>query len=64
MEEFVTDFIQSDTTYMVLKNKRKLSGDDLNRIQVKMLASSNVPHVLDLHVREVEMGRAPGGERV
>ncbi|MEJ8306751.1 DUF6382 domain-containing protein [Saccharibacillus sacchari] len=54
MEEFVTDFIQSDTTYMVLKNKRKLSGDDLNRIQVKMLASSNVPHVLDLHVREVD----------
>lgn len=54
MEEFVTDFVQSDTTYMVLKNKRKLSGEDLNRVQVKMLASSNVPHVLDLHVREVD----------
>lgn len=54
MEDFVTDFVQSDTTYMVLKNKRKLSGDDLNRVQVKMLASSNVPHVLDLHVREVD----------
>nr|WP_305120973.1 DUF6382 domain-containing protein [Saccharibacillus sp. JS10] len=37
---------------MVLKNK--LSGEDLNRVQVKMLASSNVPHVLDLHVREVD----------
>jgi len=54
VEEFVTDFVQRDTTYMVLKNKRKLSGDDLNRVQVKMLASSNVPHVLDLHVREVD----------
>ncbi|WP_172197703.1 DUF6382 domain-containing protein [Saccharibacillus qingshengii] len=54
MEEFVTDFVQSDTTYMVLKSKHKLGGDDLNRVQVKMLASSNVPHVLDLHVREVD----------
>jgi len=54
VEEFVTDFVQSDTTYMVLKSKRKLSGEDLNRVQVKMLASSNVPHVLDLHVREVD----------
>lgn len=54
MEGFVTDFVQSDTTYMVLKSDRKLGGNDLNRVQVKMLASSNVPHVLDLHVHEVD----------
>ncbi|GGN99428.1 DUF6382 domain-containing protein [Saccharibacillus kuerlensis] len=54
MEDFVTDFIQKDTTYMVIKSKQKLGGERLNRVQVKMLASSNVPHVLDLHVREVD----------
>ncbi|CAM3485666.1 MULTISPECIES: DUF6382 domain-containing protein [Saccharibacillus] len=54
MAEFVTDFIQSDTTYMVLKNKLNPEAGTLNRIQVKMLAASSVPHVLDLHVREVD----------
>ncbi|NGZ76005.1 DUF6382 domain-containing protein [Saccharibacillus alkalitolerans] len=54
MEDWVTDFVQRDTTYMVLRGEKKLGGDDLNRVQVKMLASSNVPHVLDLHVREVD----------
>ncbi len=54
MAEFVTDFIQSDTTYMVLKNKSNPEAGTLNRIQVKMLAASSVPHVLDLHVREVD----------
>ncbi|MDO3408639.1 DUF6382 domain-containing protein [Saccharibacillus sp. CPCC 101409] len=54
MEEFETDFIQSDTTYLVLKSGQKLTADRLNRVQIKMLAASNVPHVLNLHVREVD----------
>lgn len=54
MEDWSTDFIQSDTTYMVLRSTRRTDDDRLNRVQVRMLATSKVPHVLDLHVREVD----------
>lgn len=54
MEDWSTDFIQSDTTYMVLRSARQTDGDRLNRVQVRMLATSKIPHVLDLHVREVD----------
>ncbi|OWA34447.1 hypothetical protein B9G55_19325 [Saccharibacillus sp. O16] len=53
MQDWSTDFIQSDTTYMVLKSLRQ-PAVTLNRVQIRMLAASSVPHVLDLHVREVD----------
>ncbi|OWR32949.1 hypothetical protein CDO73_00060 [Saccharibacillus sp. O23] len=54
MQDWSTDFIQSDTTYMVLKSTRRTDEDRLNRVQVRMLATSKIPHVLDLHVSEVD----------
>lgn len=50
-----TDFVRSGGTYMVLSTEEGLGPSDLSRVQCGMIASTSIPHLLKLDVKEIDL---------
>ncbi|RUT28384.1 FHA domain-containing protein [Paenibacillus zeisoli] len=50
-----TDYVRSGGTYMVLSKEEGLVPTELSRVQCGMIASTAIPHLLQLDVKEVDL---------
>ncbi|MEK3733809.1 DUF6382 domain-containing protein [Paenibacillus sp. FSL M8-0334] len=49
-----TDFVQNGGTFMVLGREQGIAPSELNPVQLGMIRSARIPHLLKLHVRELD----------
>lgn len=47
------DFIQNGGNYMVLSSPEGIPSSELSRVQTNMISAAKVPHLLPLHMKEV-----------
>ncbi|MNM70519.1 FHA domain protein [compost metagenome] len=50
-----TDFVRNGGTYMVLSTEEGLVPTELSRVQCGMIASTSIPHLLKLDVKEIDL---------
>lgn len=48
------DFIQNGGNYMVLSSPEGIPSSELSRVQTNMITAAKVPHLLPLHMKEVD----------
>ncbi|CAM2982532.1 DUF6382 domain-containing protein [Paenibacillus sediminis] len=54
MVSFHTDFIQNGGTYMVLQHPEGIHTKELSQVQCGMIASTKIPHLLHLNIKELD----------
>lgn len=55
MYGFQVDFVQNGSTYMVLERSEGIRNEDLRQVEVKMMGSTPIPHLLPLDIHELDL---------